>query len=603
MWGLGFKEMQDEALTLTQPSRNISDSDLLHAARSGDTDAFQALWQRHSPPAVNYIRRLAGSDAEDVISEAFAEIWDQIQRGSGPTQNFTGYLYTTARNIAAKTYREHQRNLTNLEVEGTPVSSPIEQVVEDESSVDIIRAFKSLPDRWQQVLWLTEVEEVGRGQIAAQLGLKPNAVSALSKRAVEGLRLNWLRQQLPSSTSVTHGAVVDLLPRYARGKLSKREQADLSKHLEACSECNALYVSVVEQDSRLGRKRTLVGLLVAATVVPTVFSGHADTAAQAADFPTGALESAPAGSSHSEAGTRVNTSLGRTRRTKTMLIAAVILVACLFALYALSLERGNAPSPPATPVEQSGSPESLEAVEDLGDTSSPENELPDQDGNGKENESGSPGPSPSAPFVISDEDGETPSAPAVADDETPPSGQDGPATAQFSVVATESYGGAIAPILSGTAESGAPVTIAIGDKTFATTSLTNGRWSYDLAQINLPAGPTEVAISSTIEGAMITKHYNFDLLAPRASAQLSADPASLPQTRRSDLKLIVEGSNIKETVSVCVHTPEPMTWRFQLGANGTYQTTYYSWRHETLDVSFCRGSRSGPSVELVPANP
>jgi DNA-directed RNA polymerase specialized sigma24 family protein len=53
---------------------------------------------------------------------------------------------------------------------------------------DVERAFRGLPVRWQRVLWQLEVEGRRPRELAVELGMTPNAVSALGKRARAGLR-------------------------------------------------------------------------------------------------------------------------------------------------------------------------------------------------------------------------------------------------------------------------------------------------------------------------------------------------------------------------------------------------------------------------------
>ena len=52
----------------------------------------------------------------------------------------------------------------------------------------IARAFASLPERWQAVLWHTEIEGARPADVAPLLGLTANSVAALAYRAREGLR-------------------------------------------------------------------------------------------------------------------------------------------------------------------------------------------------------------------------------------------------------------------------------------------------------------------------------------------------------------------------------------------------------------------------------
>ncbi|MDR6688248.1 DNA-directed RNA polymerase specialized sigma24 family protein [Arthrobacter sp. 1088] len=52
----------------------------------------------------------------------------------------------------------------------------------------VLAALQSLPERWQKVLWYTDVLQYKPREIAPLLGIAPNAVSALVLRARKGLR-------------------------------------------------------------------------------------------------------------------------------------------------------------------------------------------------------------------------------------------------------------------------------------------------------------------------------------------------------------------------------------------------------------------------------
>ncbi|NLF05918.1 MAG: sigma-70 family RNA polymerase sigma factor, partial [Actinomycetales bacterium] len=69
----------------------------------------------------------------------------------------------------------------------TPEETPDPVVAAFESQL-VQRAFTSLPERWQAVLWYSEVEAMKPAAIAPLLGVSPNGVSALLVRAREGLR-------------------------------------------------------------------------------------------------------------------------------------------------------------------------------------------------------------------------------------------------------------------------------------------------------------------------------------------------------------------------------------------------------------------------------
>lgn len=283
----------------------LSDEQLIAAARSGDRDAFGELWRAHQHAVSALTYPLAFADTEDTVSEAFTAVWDQLQRGKGPTAHFRAYVVSVSRNIAARRYHERQRTLVNGSIpEGTPVAGSDELSEHGEENRDIIAAFASLPERWQQVLWWQEVEERPRAEIAARLNLSPNSVSALTRRAREGLRLEWLRQQLPQALAPEHRETVQLLPQYVRGAVTTAQSHSVRAHLLSCAGCTDIEVGLQRENHKLGRKIAAGGALAIALggtlsadmwAAPTAASASAIHAASTAGAANGLTAGGPAG--------------------------------------------------------------------------------------------------------------------------------------------------------------------------------------------------------------------------------------------------------------------------------------------------------------------
>lgn len=219
-----------------------SDAGLLSLSRDGDRTAFSELWRRHAPAAVAYARSLgdAPPDPEDVVSEAFLRILHLVRSGGGPEERFRPYLLTTVRNMRMNALQRSPVAVALGEAE--PHSSSI-GAVDVEAMVNseaIAEAFRSLPERWQQALWLSEVEQLPPRTIAEVLGLRPNSVSALTYRARAALRKAWIGAQLRRAPHGTeHARVVGLLGAYAQDELSLRSHRFVTAHLSACAPCRA----------------------------------------------------------------------------------------------------------------------------------------------------------------------------------------------------------------------------------------------------------------------------------------------------------------------------------------------------------------------------
>ncbi len=102
-----------------------------------------------------------------------------------------------------------------------------------------MQAFRSLPERWQAVLWHTTVEEESPSEIAPLFGLTANATAVLASRAREGLKQAYLQAHV--SQALTTGGdcaqYADRLGAHARGGLRTRAERGLRKHLDECARC------------------------------------------------------------------------------------------------------------------------------------------------------------------------------------------------------------------------------------------------------------------------------------------------------------------------------------------------------------------------------
>mgnify|MGYP003886376071 CR=1 FL=1 len=224
-----------------------SDADLLAAVRGGDSSAFAELYERHAPAARKVARQYASSDAdaEDITSDAFAKVFSVVQGGGGPEEAFRAYLFTVVRRLAYATAQGTQRvqvtdEVATFESAFGPAGSVEEPALEGFERSVVARAYNSLPERWQAVLWYTEVEGLSAAEIAPLLGLTANGVSALSYRAREGLREAYLQSHLATAPGARCEAVAGKLGSYVRGGLSNRDTSAVESHLEGCTACQAL---------------------------------------------------------------------------------------------------------------------------------------------------------------------------------------------------------------------------------------------------------------------------------------------------------------------------------------------------------------------------
>ncbi len=93
--------------------------------------------------------------------------------GRRPTGSFRAYLFTSIRNTAAGWGRaRREAPIDELDTVADPSST--EQATNDALDRSLsAQAFRSLPSRWQEVLWYSEIEQMNPAEIAPLLGMTP----------------------------------------------------------------------------------------------------------------------------------------------------------------------------------------------------------------------------------------------------------------------------------------------------------------------------------------------------------------------------------------------------------------------------------------------
>ncbi|WP_291378065.1 sigma-70 family RNA polymerase sigma factor, partial [Demequina sp.] len=255
-----------------------SDPELIAGVRAGDSAAFGVLYERHATAARKVAAQYTNTpaDIDDVVSESFSRVLRALQQGDGPDLAFRAYLFTIVRRTGM--------DLINKGIRTRPRDdmSPYESALGYEASSDepalanfeqglVADAFTSLPERWQAVLWYTEVEKKSPKEIAPLLGLSANGVAALSYRAREALRQAYLQQHLATAGDVDCLEANAQLGAFVRGGLNKRESSRVDEHVRTCAKCAALVAEL--EDVNRGMRGIIAPLVLGAAGVAALEGG------------------------------------------------------------------------------------------------------------------------------------------------------------------------------------------------------------------------------------------------------------------------------------------------------------------------------------------
>jgi len=254
------------------------DRELIDRVRAGDLAAYDPLYQRHARSALAHARHWARSEAaaEDLRAEAFTRVLHAIRNGNGPTEAFRPYLLTTMRHVARDWAASERRlllvaDMVDLE-EPEPQADPVLAALERSLAG---QAFMALPERWQTVLWHTEVEGEGPAQLAPLLGIEPAAVAALAYRAREGLKQAYLQAHVREVSAESCRPYAQRLGAAVRGKLGRRERGKVEEHLRYCAECAGLLAMLKYVNAHIGvlAAPAVLGAAVAAKTALAIAAG------------------------------------------------------------------------------------------------------------------------------------------------------------------------------------------------------------------------------------------------------------------------------------------------------------------------------------------
>ncbi len=244
-------------MTTTDPQPDLStdpvveplnDALLLQAVRDGSTAAFGILYARYRAHALQVARRaMPRSDpalAEDVVEVAFVRVLTALRNGKGPADSLRAYLTTTVRREVWRSQRRIRKQAAVVDRwavdEGRPEPDP-SAAGADGSGLGthalLVEAFRSLSERWRQVLWLTEIEGRKPADLSGLMGISAASASALAYRARNGLITAYFGAYARTTSDETCAALADQLGRYLAAGRPDEGFTEVVVHLDGCADC------------------------------------------------------------------------------------------------------------------------------------------------------------------------------------------------------------------------------------------------------------------------------------------------------------------------------------------------------------------------------
>ncbi|GAA2015951.1 RNA polymerase sigma factor [Nocardioides kribbensis] len=166
--------------------------DLVRRARTGDAEAWRALYRAHAGRLVVWLGTRPTGDAavsaDDVAAEAWLVAARRIAEFDGDDEEFAGWLFGIARRVGLNLHRRSARRGTTP-TEAPPETSHHEGPEESRVAIDWARqVLQRLPPRERDVVACTEVVGLDVATTAQALGISAVAVRVARHRGLRRLR-------------------------------------------------------------------------------------------------------------------------------------------------------------------------------------------------------------------------------------------------------------------------------------------------------------------------------------------------------------------------------------------------------------------------------
>lgn len=167
------------------------EAQLVHQAKSGDSEAFAQLYDAYVERVYRYILFRVSEDitTEDLVSQVFLKAWQNLDRYKMGSSPFIAWLYTIAKNLVIDHYRAKKDMIPLEEAAALPsdMQTPAEEV-EARFDLQAMRdGLQSLTGDQQQVLILKYIVGLPNENIAKIMNKKEGTIRGLQMRALQTL--------------------------------------------------------------------------------------------------------------------------------------------------------------------------------------------------------------------------------------------------------------------------------------------------------------------------------------------------------------------------------------------------------------------------------
>ena len=172
---------------------SFSDRELISLLPTGDTDAFEEIYERyHSLLYIYAYKKLNHKqEAQDIVQEVLINLWDKRFNFSLQS-SLASYLFTATRNRALDLFAHRKvetRYLASLQAFIDDAGLSTDNLIRERDIQSLIeKEIQALPPRMYEVFRLSRQMHLTHKEIARQMNISEQTVATQIKKALKHLR-------------------------------------------------------------------------------------------------------------------------------------------------------------------------------------------------------------------------------------------------------------------------------------------------------------------------------------------------------------------------------------------------------------------------------
>ncbi len=168
---------------------------VLAAARTGAPWAWEAIYRDLAGQVGGYLRSRGAVEPEDVLSETFLSVAQDITRFEGGEQDFRAWVFTIAHRRLQDSFRKRGRQVPTIDDEAAMTAAESrwrgdteEDAMRRLSMTHVEGLISRLSHVQRDVLMLRVIGDLSVAETAQVLGRSDGAIKAIQSRALKTLR-------------------------------------------------------------------------------------------------------------------------------------------------------------------------------------------------------------------------------------------------------------------------------------------------------------------------------------------------------------------------------------------------------------------------------